>query len=279
MTRSEGEDASRPDCAAGADSAVPDYLASLRLDRQTVLVLGAGAGIGRQVAHAVAQAGAHVVCADRDSAAAAQAAHEVHGTALMVDVTRAGDVQRAIDQAASGPIPLGGIVDIVGEAMTGPLEDTTDEVFERQFDTVLRHAFDAMRAAVNPLQASGGGAMVFVGSMSGIAYAPGQSVYGAAKAALHHLVAAGGREFASRGIRVNAVAPGLTRTPRLVQRFADPVWQAAGRHIPRGHPGRPSEIAGPVLFLLSDLASYITGQVLVVDGAISGNVPDLFAGV
>jgi NAD(P)-dependent dehydrogenase (short-subunit alcohol dehydrogenase family) len=263
---------------AGADpSAVPDYLGLLRMDGRLVIVLGAGAGIGRQAAHALAQAGAAVWCVDRDAELAAAVAAEVGGRAEAADVTRRDDMERVFSAAASTGQPVSGVVDVVGIAATGPLADTDDATFDSQLSLVLRHAYLALQIGGRVLSAAGGGSMVLVGSMSGLAYSPGQSVYGAAKAALHHLVKSAGREFAAANVRVNAVAPGLTRTPRLEQKLDPSLWKAAGRHIPRGHAGTPAEIAAPILFLMSELSSYITGQIIAVDGATAGNIPDLFA--
>lgn len=259
-------------------AAVPSYLDLLRLGGRRVVVLGAGAGIGRQSAHALAQAGASVVCVDRDHSLAAEVAAEVGGEAQAADVTRREDVERVFATAgATGP-PISGVVDVVGLAATALLADTDDAMFESQLSLVLRHAYLALQIGGRVLAESGGGSIVIVGSMSGIGYSPGQSVYGAAKAALHHLVMSAAREFAASHVRVNSVAPGLTRTPRLEEKFDPLVWAAAGRHIPRGFAATPAEIAGPILFLMSQLASYVTGQVLVADGATSGNIPDLFAG-
>jgi NAD(P)-dependent dehydrogenase (short-subunit alcohol dehydrogenase family) len=165
----------------------------------------------------------------------------------------------------------------VGIAATAALADTDDETFEGQLSMVLRHGFYALQIGSRFLASSGGGSMVFVGSMSALGYTPRQAIYGAAKSALHHLVVAAGREFAPQGVRVNAVAPGLTRTPRLVAKLSDTQWSAAATRIPRGYPGEPSEIAGPILFLLSDLSSYVTGQILAVDGGVAGSMPDMFS--
>lgn len=114
--------------------------------------------------------------------------------------------------------------------------------------------------------------MVFVGSISGLAHVPGQAAYGTAKAALHQLVASMGRELAPAGVRVNAVAPGFTQTPRLLTILSSEQWSQVSSIIPRGAPGSPAEIAAAILFLASDLSSYVTGQVLAVDGGMTGQV-------
>jgi NAD(P)-dependent dehydrogenase (short-subunit alcohol dehydrogenase family) len=165
------------------------------------------------------------------------------------------------------------VVDIVGIARNASLEAFDDAAWRAQFEIVLDHAFLTMQVGGQAVAAAGGGAMVFVGSMSGVGSVHGQVAYGAAKAALHHLVAGAARELAPRKVRVNAVAPGFVRTPRLVTMLSEDQWRAVDGIIPRGAAATPDEIAGPILFLASDLASYITGQTLIVDGGLTGTVP------
>ena len=134
------------------------------------------------------------------------------------------------------------------------------------FDIVLRHAFLAIQIGGEMMASDGGGCFAFVGSMSGNRAVPNQTAYATSKAALHHLVRCAGVEYAPRGVRVNAVAPGYVRTPRLNQRLDEEAWSAIGKVIPIGRAGTPAEIAGPLLFLVSDLSAHITGEVMAVDG-------------
>ena len=255
-------------------SDVPDYRGLSRLDGRRFVVLGGGNGIGRQACHALAQAGARVVCVDRSPELAEAVAAEIDGEALEADITQRADVERVLGQGA-----VSGLVDIVGMPVLGPLADLDDEAWQRQFDLVLRHAFLAMQIGGRTIAAAGGGTMVFVGSISGLAHVAGQAAYGSAKAALHQLVASMGRELAPSGVRVNAVAPGFTQTPRLLQILSSDQWTQVASIIPRGTPGQPSEIAAAILFLASELSSYVTGQVLAVDGGMTGQVivPELWA--
>lgn len=247
-----------------------DYLRRLRLDGRGFIVFGAGAGMGLESAVALAQAGARVACVDREPALAEAAAALVGGVALTGDVTVRKDVERLVAEATELIGPLRGLVDIVGVAQLGPLADVDDQAWRRQFSTVVDHAFLALQVAAPRIAAAGGGSMTFVGSMSGVARVRNQVAYGAAKAALHHLVAGAATEFASDGVRVNAVAPGWVKTPRLAAAIGPSAWDRIAQRIPRGAPATPDEIAGPVLFLASGLASYVTGQVLVADGGIVG---------
>jgi NAD(P)-dependent dehydrogenase (short-subunit alcohol dehydrogenase family) len=252
-------------------SPVPDYRTLYGLDGRVMVVLGGGNGIGRQTCHALAQAGAKVVCVDRDAARAGAVADEVKGVAHAGDVTKRSDVERVFAVARQHG-PIRGVVDIVGMPHLGPLAKLDDRLWASQFDLVLTHAFLAVQVGGKAIADAGGGAMVFVASMSGMTQIPGQVAYGVAKAALIQLVAGMGLEFGPVGVRVNAVAPGFVRTPRLNAMLSEAQWGQIGNLIPLGAPASPAEIAAPILFLCSDMASHITGQTLLVDGGIAGVV-------
>jgi NAD(P)-dependent dehydrogenase (short-subunit alcohol dehydrogenase family) len=251
---------------------VPDFAGLLRLDGRSIAVLGAGAGIGRQSVHALVQAGASVVCVDRDPVLAERVAAETGTHAVVADAVSREDLARALDQAVALAGPITGVVDVIGAATLGPLQDVDDARWEQQLNVNLRHAFLAIQLAAPMMAAAGGGTLVFVGSMAGSRAVPGQAVYGVMKAGLHHLVATAGSELASSGIRVNAVAPGWIKTPRMLDRLGDK-WSAIDQLIPRGSAAEPWEIASLLLFLTSPLSSYVTGQVLVADGGLAACVP------
>jgi 3alpha(or 20beta)-hydroxysteroid dehydrogenase len=190
--------------------------------------------------------------------------------------TREGLAQVFADaRAALGPVH--GVVDIVGMARIKQLAEFTDDDWDWQFAIVLRHAFLTLQYGAAAIAESGGGAMVFVGSMAGNRVVPNQAVYGSAKAALHHLVRCAANEHAAKGIRVNAIAPGFIRTPRLEEMLSPEQWQAVESRIPLRHAATPAQIAATILFLASDLSSHVTGQVLAVDGGLgnSAAMPDL----
>jgi NAD(P)-dependent dehydrogenase (short-subunit alcohol dehydrogenase family) len=252
-------------------SPVPDYRTLYGLAGRVVVVLGGGNGIGRQTCHALAQAGAKVVCVDRDAARAAAVAKEVRGVAHAGDVTKRSDVER-IFAAARQLGEVRGVVDIVGMPHLGPLANLDDRLWASQFDLVLTHAFLAVQVGGKAIADAGGGAMVFVASMSGLTQIPGQVAYGTAKAALIQLVAGMGLELGPARVRVNAVAPGFVRTPRLNAMLSEEQWGQIGSLIPLGAPASPAEIAAPILFLCSDMSSHVTGQTLLVDGGIAGVV-------
>jgi NAD(P)-dependent dehydrogenase (short-subunit alcohol dehydrogenase family) len=255
---------------------IPDYKKLFDLTDRVMVVLGGGNGIGRQTCHALAQAGASVVCVDRDHALAEAVATEVKGVPLVGDVTQRDEVER-IFAAAAKHGPIRGAIDIVGMPLLGPLANLDDRDWATQFDLVLTHAFLAMQVGGKAIAEAGGGSMMFVASMSGLTQVPGQVAYGAAKAALIQLVAGMGLELGPSHVRVNAVAPGFVRTPRLNTMLSESNWGEIGKHIPLGAPASPAEIAAPILFLCSDMASHITGQTLLVDGGMAGvvNLPRL----
>ncbi|WP_219214207.1 SDR family NAD(P)-dependent oxidoreductase [Variovorax boronicumulans] len=244
----------------------PDYLSLLRLDGRGFVVLGAGQGIGEQVVHALAQAGARVLCVDRDEALAREIAQATGGLPCAADVTSRADMQRVFDRARQAFGRVHGVVDIIGVAGIRPLAEVDDASWAQQFDIVLRHAYLAIQIGGETMAADGGGSIAFVGSMSGERAVPNQTAYAVSKAALHHLVRCAGAEYAARGVRINAVAPGYVRTPRLNHRLGEEAWTAIGKVIPIGRPATPAEIAGPLLFLASDLSAHMTGEVMAVDG-------------
>jgi NAD(P)-dependent dehydrogenase (short-subunit alcohol dehydrogenase family) len=254
------------------ESPVPDYLGLLRLDGRGVVVLGAGQGIGRQAAHALAAAGARVACVDVDRQRALDVADEVGGVPLTGDMTDRAEATRVLAEAAGHLDRLDGLVDIIGMAKYATLLDVSDEEWAWHFDIVLRHAYLAVQLA-GPLLAEHGGTMTFVASASGLTSAPRHAAYGAAKAALMSLVRTAAVELGPVGVRVNAVAPGVVWTPR-VSALLGAEGEARNRaNTPLRRVAQPADIAAAILFLCSDLAGYVTGQTLVVDGGVGAKFP------
>ena len=153
------------------------------------------------------------------------------------------------------------------------ITEMTDEDWDWHFDIVLRHAFLAMQYGGRAMAASGGGAMVFVASVSGITSAPRHSAYGAAKAGLMSLVRTGAVEMGPAGIRVNAVAPGVVWTPRVSAFLGDEGRERNIANTPLRRVAQPADIAAAILFLASDLASTSPGQTLTVDGGVGAKFP------
>jgi NAD(P)-dependent dehydrogenase (short-subunit alcohol dehydrogenase family) len=242
------------------DSPIPDYQAMTRLDGRRILLLGAGQGIGRHSAHALAAAGAEVVCVDLDDGLAREVALEVKGIAVAADVRRAEDVQRIVTEATSSGRRLHGVVDIVGIGKFGSLLQIDEEGWRNSYESNFLHVTLVTRIMGQYLTSVGAGSIIFIGSISGIVSAPNHAAYGAFKAAIHALVKSAAVEFGPYGVRVNAVAPGLTVTPRL--RAALTSFENVGR---LGGLTEPRDVAAAVQFLSSDASRLITGQTLIVD--------------
>ena len=235
---------------------------------RTFVILGAGQGIGYAAATAFASVGARLVCVDRESSLAESVARHVGGLAATGDVTNRADVKRIFAEAAKwAGGRLAGAIDIVGIADVRPVAEFDDAGWDRQFDLVLRHVYLTMQESQPHLDRDS--SLVFVSSMAGHRICENQAVYGAAKAALDQLVRGAAVELGPRGVRVNAVAPGFVRTPRLKAALSEEFWTKLKSYIPTGSAAEPEDIAGPLLFLSSRLARNVSGVVLPVDGGVS----------
>jgi NAD(P)-dependent dehydrogenase (short-subunit alcohol dehydrogenase family) len=236
------------------------YEGLFRLDGRRAVVVGAGSGIGREAARALAAHGAEVVCADRDvDAAAATGA----GTAYALDVLDRDSVRAAATD-------LGAVDVLVFTAATNVrkrLLDYADAEFDRVVDLNLRASFDLVRAFGGPMAARGRGSIIGFSSIRAVTVEPGQGVYAATKAGLVQLLRTAAAELGPQGVRVNAIAPGVVETPLTTQIRADPTWEAAyASKSALGRWAQPSELVGAVVYLASDAASFVTGSVLTVDG-------------
>ena len=253
-------------------------MAALDLSGRHALVLGGGQGIGRASALALAGAGARVavldVEAERGAAVAAEVeALGVESAALQADVTRAEEAEQAVAKARSVLGGLDIVVNIVGASTWAPLLDLDEQTWERDFAVNLKHHWYVARSAARLwIEAGEPGVLCVVGSVSGMFSAANHGAYGAAKAGLLGLVRTAAEEWWPAGIRVNAVVPGAVRTPRIEASWAD-------GSIPRpdadtlSRMALPDDIAGSILFLVSDLARRVTGQTLVVDGGATTKFP------
>ncbi|MGW1029139.1 SDR family NAD(P)-dependent oxidoreductase [Streptomyces sp. NPDC002577] len=253
--------------------AVVDYPGRLRLDGRGIIVLGAGQGMGRQVTHALTQCGAQVLAVDLEEARAAQVAKETGALAWSGDATSRDDAERLWHDAEERLGRIHSVVDIIGMSRYKDLLATTDEDWAWHQNIVLRHALLAIRYGGRHMAAQGGGTMTFVASVSGQTGAPMHAAYGAAKAGLMALVRSAAVELGPRGIRVNAVAPGTVWTPRVSGYLGAKGHRTNADNAPLRSVALPSDIAAALLFLTSDLARYVTGQVLTVDGGVSAKFP------
>ena len=216
----------------------------LRLDGRGFVVVGAGQGIGRQAVHALAAAGARVVCVDNEEERAAAVAGEVDGVPAIGDARRREDVERIVGESVSALGAVDGLVDIVGMARYGPIAETSDEDWDWTFDMVLRHAFLFSQAVGRHMAERGRGAMVFVASVSGLTGAPNHAAYGAAKAGLMAWVRSLAVELGPRGVRANAVAPGPSWTPRVSVALGEEGRRRNEANAPLRRIAEPADIAG-----------------------------------
>lgn len=253
----------------------------LGLDGEPVLVVGGGCGIGRATVRMLATAGARVAVADIDGDRAADVAKEVGGHAIQGDVTTEEGAAAVVDGAHAALGGLTRVANIVGRVEMAPFIDTDVAHWEAQLRLNLYQHMFVCHAAGRHMLGEGGGAIAMVSSVSGIYGARNQVAYGIAKAGVMSLARTLSDEWAGRGVRVNTVAPDITATPRLEDALPIPPDQrraffdaiAADDGVPMRRFGRPEEIAGPLLFLLSDLSSFMTGQTLVVDGGTMVHFP------
>jgi NAD(P)-dependent dehydrogenase (short-subunit alcohol dehydrogenase family) len=236
-----------------------------RLDGRQALVVGAGDGIGREVALALSAQGAHVVCADLDVAGAEKTAADCVGDARAValDVTDADAVRDLADSLDQVRILVFTPAINVRKRMAA----YTGEEFERVIDLNLRATFELVRTFAVRFADRGGGSIVGYSSIRAATVEPGQSVYAATKAALESLVRAAACEFGDAGVRVNAVRPGVVETALTLPLRQNREWrQAYATKSSLGRWARPEELAGAAVFLSGDAASFVTGSVLTVDG-------------
>lgn len=240
------------------------------LDGLVVLVAGAGGGIGQAVSAGLAAAGGTVVGADLAPPDVSEVAYPGCSVSLTGDIRR--DAQRLVDDAVAGAGRVDAVVNMVGTQVFADLLDVTDEDWADLLDANLSGAFRLSRAAVRHMSEAGhGGSLVHFSSVTSLFGSPGQAPYAAAKAGLGSLVKSMAVEWAPLGIRVNAVSPVMTRTAiNAAWLDAEPTRGSdIAAKIPLGRLGRPSDYVGLVRLLISDEASFITGQTIYADGGAS----------
>lgn len=249
---------------------------SQRFQDQVVIVTGASRGIGQATAVAFGREGAHVVVNYyRSIAAAEETAAQIaaHGrgraTIVQADIGEAGGCRRLFEAAeALGPVSI--LVNNAADFNRDPFLDVSLDSFDRLWRVNVRGVYYLSQLAAREMAERGRGSIIHVSSILARQAIPRRSAYCASKGAIEALTRAMALDLADRGVRVNAVSPGLIETQAMLAGFPDEALvESARQHIPLGRFGEPQEMAEAILFLASDAASYINGVVLPVDGALA----------
>jgi NAD(P)-dependent dehydrogenase (short-subunit alcohol dehydrogenase family) len=245
----------------------------MRFDNRTVIVTGATSGIGKAAALGFAGEGASVVLVGRDAGALShmeQSAGAGRAASVAVDLTAPDAPERIVSASLERFGSIDVLVNAAGIISTGTIESTTEERWDEMMAINLRAPFRLMRAAAKHLP-DGRGAVVNVSSVNGLRSFPGVLAYCVSKAAMDQLTRCAALELAPRGIRVNAVNPGVTITNLHRRSGMDEAQYAAFLERsktthPLGRPGEPDDVAAMILFLASDQASWMTGETIPIDG-------------
>lgn len=243
------------------------------LSNQVALVTGAAQGLGRAIAGCFAAQGAAVVLADLDAAGAERAAAELRGQGadalgLRCDVGDAADIENLLAQATAWRGRIDSLVCNAGiQGPAGPLAAVSDTDWQRVFEVNLHGAARLAAGAIPPMAARGGGSVILMASIASLRGNKAIGLYGMSKAALAQLARNLAVEWGPQGVRVNAISPGLIRTPLAAGLMADAAFmQRRLAMTPLRRVGEPEEIGGVAAFLASRAGAFITGQNLVVDG-------------
>jgi NAD(P)-dependent dehydrogenase (short-subunit alcohol dehydrogenase family) len=254
----------------------------MRLADKAAVVTGAAQGIGAAIASRFAAEGAYVACADIRSEGLARTVGAIRAAggeagAVVVDIATPEGNQAAVEDAFNARGRLDIFHANAALQLMGRIEATTEETWDRIFNTNLRGVYLGVRAALPKLRASGGGSIIITASVLGIVGDPDLPAYGASKGGLRALCRALAVAHGPENIRVNAICPGDVTTPLLEEFFAfqtDPLAsrRAIEAKYPIGRFATPSDIASAALFLASEDAAYITGTDLIIDGGLMASV-------
>lgn len=243
------------------------------LTGQTAVVTGASQGLGRQIAISLAAAGAHVACIARSAEKLAETVQTIvdaggHALAMPSDVARTDDVQSIVDSVYEQWKRFDILVNNAGITRDTLLPVMSDDQWDEVMATNLRGTFLFCRAASRVMMKQRYGRIVNISSVSGLIGNPGQTNYSASKAGMIGLTRSMAKEIAKRNVTVNAVAPGFIESD-MTQALGDAMLEEVKKRIPVRRIGRAEDVAACVLFLASPAASYITGQVITVDGGMT----------
>lgn len=242
---------------------------------RSVVVTGAGSGIGLSTTELLVDAGWHVIAADRDAAGLERLTQRLGNRAVMLttvalDITDEKAIADLADRCRHLASPLEALVNSAGIGSNTRFADTTTDQFRRIYEINVVGAFALSQALAPILRENGGGSIVHIASVSGIKGNLGRSAYGASKGALITLTKIMAVELADDLIRVNAIAPGPIETPMVKENHTAATREEWQRTVPMRRYGQPEEIASAIAFLVDGRqSSYVTGQVLAVDGGFT----------
>ncbi len=257
-----------------------------RLKGKVAMVVGAGSigpgwGNGKATAVTFAREGAQVFCVDRNGAAAEETAKIITGeggkaTAFTADVSRASEIEAMVAACLKAYGRIDVLDNNVGIAEMGSVVEVAEESWDRVFTVNLKSAYLAMKHVIPVMVKQGGGSIINISSIASIRHVGISYVsYNASKAAMNQLTRSTAVEFAKSHVRVNAILPGLMKTPMvehsagLAKGDVEAMWRARDAQVPMGHMGEAWDVANAALFLASDESKYVTGIELVVDGGIT----------
>jgi 3-oxoacyl-[acyl-carrier protein] reductase len=237
---------------------------------KSVIITGSGRGIGRKIAERFAALGAKVVISDLDDAVVAQVAGEIgHGAiGIRANVTNSDDVSALIDKTKEAFGSVDVVVNNAGITRDTLMMRMDEKDWDMVLDINLKGAFLVTKAASRVMMKQRYGRIVNISSVVGLTGNAGQANYSASKAGLIGLTKSSAKEFASRNVTVNAVAPGFIET-EMTEKLSEATREEFMRKIVLSRPGSADDVAAAVLFFASDDAAYVTGQVLAVDGGLT----------
>lgn len=243
------------------------------MTRRSYVILGAGGGIGSATARRLAKNGAGLVLAGRSPEPLEELAAETRGIAVQLDATDTTAVASAVDRAVDEFGRIDGIANCVGSLLLKPAHITSDEEWDETIATNLRSAFATVRAGARAMRKEGG-SIVLVSSAAAQHGLANHEAIAAAKGGISGLTLAAAASYATDGIRVNAVAPGLVKTPLTERLTANEKAEEASLAMHAlGRLGEPEDVAAAIVFLLDPANSWITGQVIGVDGGLGSVRP------